>query len=135
MVKNVGDLKSKFYTDHRHSPARVCCVVMGYIISLVGALSIFRIGMLQCMLILVAGMVVVALASRNIYPSPKITWRIQLVWIAGVLVIIGCLSYIGDDRIRKWTPHPASYQLVWSICIVAYQHMRAIIQRDSVPKT
>jgi hypothetical protein len=107
---------------------------MGYIISLVGVLSIFRMGMILWMFIYLAGMAVVVLASLNTYPLPKLTWRMQLVWIAGVIVIIGCLSYIGDDRIRNWTPHPAGYQLAWLICLVAYQHMRAIIQRDFVQK-
>ncbi|MCI0351589.1 MAG: hypothetical protein L0Z53_19375, partial [Acidobacteriales bacterium] len=93
-------------------------------------LSVFRIPLSVSLLTLVAGLGVVALASRRGYSAPRFTWRTALVWVAGAVVILGVLSLIGKDRVRHWTPHPVGYQIVWLVCVSMFRHLRQIFRDD-----
>ena len=133
-VPELGSLggMTRHMTSNAHIPSasRVCVIVVGYLIALFGALSVFRLPQAVSLLMLVAGLGVVALASRRGYSPPRITWRTGLVWVAGSAVILGVLWLIGEDRVRQWTPHPAGYQVVWLICLSLLRHLRHIFHHD-----
>jgi len=114
------------------SASRVSVIIVGYLIALVGALSVFSVPLSVSLLTLVAGWGMTALASRRDYAAPRFTWRTGLVWVAGSAVILGVLWLIGEDRVRHWTPHPAGYQVVWLICLALFRHLRQIFHHDSL---
>jgi hypothetical protein len=116
---------------HIPSASRVCVIIVGYLIAIVGALSVFSVPLSVSFLTLVAGCGVTALASRRDYSAPSFTWRTGLFWVAGSAVILGVLWLIGEDRVRHWTPHPAGYQVVWLICLALFRHLRQIVHHDS----
>lgn len=108
-------------------------MVVGYLIALFGALSLFRLPLGVCLLTLVAGGSVLALASRGGYSPPGLTWRTGLVWVAGSVLILGVLWLIGEDRVRNWTPHPAGYQTAWFVALSLCRHLRQIVRHDLPP--
>ena len=116
---------------HLPNALQVCVIVVGYLIAIFGALSVFRFPLAVSLLTLVAGLGVVTLASRRGYSPPRFTWRTGLVWVAGSAVILGVLWLIGEDRVRHWTPHPAGYQVVWLICLVLFRHLRQIFHHGA----
>ena len=113
------------------SASHVFVIVIGYLLAIFGALSMFRVSLSVSLLILVAGLSVVVLASRRGYSVPRFTWRTWLVWVAGSAVILGVLWLIGEDRVRQWTPHPAGYQGVWLISFCLFRHLLQIFHHDS----
>ena len=108
------------------STPRLCVIILGYLITIAGAFSMFSVPLLATLLIIAAGGLMIDLVSRRDYPAPRHTWRSMLVWIAGSAVIMGVLWLIGEDRVRHWTPHPAGYQIVWFFCLNLFRHLRQI---------
>jgi len=113
------------------SASRVSIIIVGYLIAIVGALSVFSAPLSVSLLTLVAGCGVTALASRRGYSAPPFTWRAGFVWVAGSAVILGVLWLIGEDRVLHWKPHPAGYQVVWLISFALIRHLRHIFHHDS----
>jgi hypothetical protein len=111
--------------------ARVSVIIVGYLIAIAGALSVFSVPLSVSLLTLVAGCGVTALASRRDYSMPRFSWRTGIVWVAGSAVILGVLWLIGEDRVRHWAPHPAGYHLVWLICLALFRHLRRIFHHGS----
>jgi hypothetical protein len=114
------------------SALRISIIVLGYLISIAGALSIFS-GLLPFfapLLFLTAGGAVVALGSGPDFAAPRLNWCTGLVCFAGSAVILGVLNLIGADKVRHWTPHPAGYQIVWWICVCLFQHLPWIFRHD-----
>ena len=111
----------------------IAIIAAGYLIALFGAVSIFSVSLTISLLTTVAGCILLALASRHGYASPRLTWRTWLVWVVGTAMILGVLGLIGEDRVRHWTPHPAGYQLAWLICLCAFRHFRQICRHESAP--
>ena len=118
--------------SNRLSGLRIGGIAVGYFLALVGNLSVFRISLVASFLTLVIGFAIVALASREAYAPPRLTWRVGLVWLIGWVMILGILNLIGEDKIRHWTPHPAGYQTAWFICLFAFLHFRQLILRSRI---
>jgi len=112
------------------SALRISVIIVGYLIAIVGALTMFSVPLSLTLLISVAGCGVTALASRRDYSGPRFTWRTVLVYVAGCAVILGVLRLIGEDRVRQWTPHPAGYQVVWIFCLTMFQHLRYLFHHE-----
>jgi len=116
---------------------RIVVIAVGYFIALFGALSIFRIHQLWTLIILCAGLVLVAVGQKGVN-IPKIDARQNwFFWLAvrllGATVIVGILLLIGEDRIRQWTPHPAGYVPAWLILVQALQHLQYFYRYVSTP--
>ena len=112
------------------SPVRTCILVIGYLVAISAALSLFSVPLYVSFLLLVTGAVIGTLAYRA---TPAMTWRSWLVLILGCVVILGVLNLFGQERVRYWKPHPAGYIVAWFVCFQAFRHVRFLLsQHDTV---
>ena len=103
------------------SPLRTCILVIGYLVAISAALSVFSVPLYVSFLLLVAGAVIGTLAYGA---APAMTWRSWLVLILGCAVILGVLNLFGQERVHHWRPHPAGYIVAWFVCFHAFRHVR-----------
>jgi hypothetical protein len=103
---------------------RVAIVAIGYIVTLVGVLSIFSIPFYVSLLLLAVGTVMVLLTDRTSIPMTRNSW---IVLIAGCGLIYCVLAFFGNDRIHHWRPFPAAYIPAWFGSFHAFRHVRYLI--------
>ncbi len=114
----------------RPSGLRISILVVGYLVALFGALSIFSVQLYISFLLLIAGGVVATLALR---PTPAMTPRSWLVLLAGCVVILVVLYLFGEERVRQWRPHPAGYTPTWFVCFNAFRQIRRVVSHEESP--
>ena len=113
---------SNHNSDTRPSHVRICALIVGYLVALFGALSMSSVPVYISVVLVAAGGLAAALASR---PTPTMTnWRSWLVVVAGWAVILGVLLLFGEERVRHWKPHPGGYIVGWFVCFQAFRHLR-----------
>ena len=105
------------------SRSRLSVILAGYGVAIAGTLTLFSLPLWVSLLILVAGAGVTALGCRGIGSGPLFTSRTLLAWLAGSLLLLAVLSLIGEDRVRRWTPHPASFQPALWVVISMVRHL------------
>jgi hypothetical protein len=119
-----------------NSRAAVSVIILGYLISIAGALSVFSVPVTVSLVTLLSGGGITALASRRDHSAPRFTLSMWIAWLVGSAVILGALWLIGEDTVRHWTPHPAGYQIVWLIVLTLFRHLHHIFRREvSTPST
>jgi hypothetical protein len=117
------------HADHRPmSKVRIALIAVGYVLAIVGALSLFRwLPFAVAIGLEAAGLLLVTLCS---FSDPRLVplfrWRHVAIWLAGALAILsGVLSFM-EENVRPWTPHPGAYQQLWLLSLAAFVHFRRI---------
>jgi hypothetical protein len=115
--------------DIRPSTLRICGVIIGYSISLFGALSLFSVQLYISFLSLFIGAAFIMLASRTVRTNPSMTLRSWIILIAGCSVILAVFYMFGDEQVRHWRPHPVGYVPAWFTCFHAFRQIRYMLSR------
>jgi hypothetical protein len=107
--------------------SRVVSLAVGYIVTLVGVLSVFSIPFYASLLLFAVGAVIALLSDRTKIPMTPSSW---IVLLAGGGLIFGVLAWFGDDRIHHWRPFPAGYIPAWIFSFGAFRHVRYLISHN-----
>jgi hypothetical protein len=102
----------------------VVAVAIGYIVALVGVLSVFSIPVYASLHIMAVGTGIGILADRTKIPLTRSSW---IVLLAGCVLIFCVLALFGEDRTRHWKPFPAGYMPAWFACFLGFRHIRYLI--------
>jgi len=113
--------------DKAPSPLRIAFWAIGWVVSIAGALSLFSVPLYLTFLSLVLGTVTCALAYRS---TPAMTWRSWFVLVIGSILIMVILSLFGEERIRRWIPHPAGYIPAWFGSFHAFRQLRHLLHHQ-----
>lgn len=103
---------------------RIVGLAIGYIITLIGVLSVLSIPIYASLLLLVVGAVISLLSDRTKIPMTRSSW---VVLIAGCGLIFCVLALFGNERIHHWRPFPAGYIPAWFFGFHAFRHVRLLI--------
>jgi hypothetical protein len=105
---------------------RVVALAIGYVVAMVGVLSIFTIPFYASLVLMAVGTVIALLSDRTKIPMTRGSW---VVLLAGCVLIFCVLALVGEDHIRHWTPFPAGYIPAWFGCFHGFRHVRHLILR------
>ena len=103
---------------------RVVALATGYVVAVVGVLSIFTIPFYASLVLMAVGTVIALLSDRANISMTRSSW---IVLLAGCILILCVLALFGENRVRHWTPFPAGYIPAWFGCFNGFRQVRHLI--------